>query len=154
MKTCAIGIPGEMTAATARTATLSISERLQRWATVLEAREDALSLLSETEFVPEPARSHLREDLSPIAVAFADPALRRQGLAGDTYGDARDFFGLSHRSLHYIACYCFYRSSRVPAPDIARRVREAARRAERVERVLSVLGLRGPRAGALVRLWV
>lgn len=142
-------LPAEMRSA------VSSSGRLERWAALLDDHADgALGLLFETEFKSEESRSALRESISPISIAFADSALRAQGLAGDTYGDAHGFFGLSHGTLHEILCYCHYRSSKVSSAEIAARVRRAARRAERIERITSALGLYGTRAGAsLVRMY-
>ena len=48
----------------------------------------------------------MRTKDSAITVAFADPVLRAQGLAGDTYGDAKEFFGLSDPQLHHVICGC------------------------------------------------
>jgi hypothetical protein len=48
----------------------------------------------------------MREDDSPISVAFSDPVLRFQGMADDTYGEAKRFFDLTDRELHHILCHC------------------------------------------------
>jgi hypothetical protein len=48
----------------------------------------------------------MRSDNTVITVAFEDPRLRKEGLLGDTYGDAKRFFGLSDRQLHFVVCYC------------------------------------------------
>jgi hypothetical protein len=126
-------------------------ERLVRWGELLEQYEDGeLDLLTDIEHTPLPARGSLRRNQSPISVAFADPQFRAQGLAGDSYGDAYDFFGLSHGRLHGIVCYCYYRSSRISPNEVANRVRETAKRAQWVDRMLAGAGLQGTRAGALV----
>jgi hypothetical protein len=127
------------------------SERLDRWAELLEAyAEGELELLTETELVPVQGRGLLRTDISPISVAFADPQFRAQGLAGDTYGDAHTFFGLNHDKLHGIVCYCHYRSSRISPREAAARVRQVAGRAYWLDRMLGAVGLQGTRAGALL----
>ena len=87
-------------------AEMSRAERLRRWADLLREHGGSVRPLFETEFVPVVQRRALREDGSAVTVAFADPVLRAAGLRGDTYGDARDFFGLSHDEMHWILCHC------------------------------------------------
>ncbi|HEY0522635.1 MAG TPA: hypothetical protein VGD08_04545 [Stellaceae bacterium] len=106
---------------------LSKRERLERWADLLDDHGGSLRSLYETEFAPRHKRRTMREDNSPLSVAFADPVLRGQGLQGDAYGDAIDFFGLSHGELHHILCYC-HCGHMIRAGMIATRVREAASR--------------------------
>lgn len=83
------------------------SDRLRRWAELLE-REGSrrFPTLHDLELAPRSEHFSLRAKGSAIAVAFADPALRASGLAGDTYGDAKDFFGLSERQAHRLLCSC------------------------------------------------
>ena len=142
--------PQEITAAPrlhARSRT-SCSERLVRWAELLEQHGDGeVELLTGTEHASLASRTSLRRDLSPVSVAFADPQFRAQGLAGDSYGDAYDFFGLSHERLHGIVCYCHYRSSRILPTEVADRVRDVATRAQWVDRMLGGIGLQGTRMG-------
>ena len=45
---------------------------------------------------------------SAISVAYEDPVLREAGLTDDTYGTAKQFFGLSDRHMHWIVCYCHH----------------------------------------------
>jgi hypothetical protein len=73
-----------------RTRPLSRRERLERWAEALE-REDRgrLKTLFEIEYVPPAKLAALRADDSPLSVAFSDPRLRAEGLAGDTVGGDR-----------------------------------------------------------------
>lgn len=86
---------------------MSREERLRRWITLLEMKRDrTLQTLHETEFKPVEVRDRMRADNSAITVAFEDPLLRAEGLAGDTYADARMFFGLSDGELHHVVCYC------------------------------------------------
>ena len=47
-----------------------------------------------------------RGDDTPLSIAFADPVLRAEGLADDSYGAAKRFFGLSDGQLHYVVCSC------------------------------------------------
>ena len=87
--------------------TMSRERRLLRWAELLRARPgQMLSTLHGTEYQPAEVRDAMREDDSPISVALADPILRFQGLADDTYGEAKRFFDLKDREMHHILCYC------------------------------------------------
>jgi hypothetical protein len=88
---------------------LSRSERLRLWAAALE-REGSrqLNTLFEIEYQPRAKRAALRADDSLLSIAYADPRLRAEGLAGDTVGDALAFFSISERELHDIACFCHY----------------------------------------------
>ncbi|MGH1571316.1 hypothetical protein ACRAWG_12245 [Methylobacterium sp. P31] len=82
-------------------------ERLLRWADLLDNEPNRrLLTLHRLEFASRSERPDLRADGSPIAVAFVDPLLRASGLTGDTYGAARDFFGLSERQAHRLLCSC------------------------------------------------
>src|SRR5919112_155441 len=66
---------------------LSREERLQRWIDLLE-RDPArrLNSLGEIEFKPPAERALIREDNSPLTVAYEDPVLRADGLASDRQG--------------------------------------------------------------------
>ena len=102
---------------------LSRRERLERWAELLEVEPRRwLRALARVEFTPLDARAGLREDNSPIAVAFADPVLREAGLGGDTLGDAQDFFELSSEQAHQLLCDCHY-CGRMDGGTVARRLR-------------------------------
>jgi hypothetical protein len=116
---------------------MSKRERLERWAELLEQQGGALRSLYETEFAPWHRRRMMREDNSPLSVAYADPVLRGQGLAGDTYGDAADFFGLTHGEAHHILCYCHCGHS-ISAELVATRVRHAAAHAQTRTAALSL----------------
>lgn len=86
---------------------MSREQRLNRWISLLEAEpRRRLETLRETEFHPIAARDALRGDDTAITVAFEDPVLRADGLAGDSYGDAKRFFGLSDLQLHHVVCGC------------------------------------------------
>jgi hypothetical protein len=83
------------------------TQRLERWLELLE-REPGRSLaaLHGTEYRQPPERDVMRHDGSPLSVAFDDPVLREEGLANDTYGEAKRFFELTDNQLHEIVCYC------------------------------------------------
>ena len=88
---------------------LSKSERLERWADALEHEgRRHLKTLFEVEYAPPAERAALRADDSLLTVAFNDPRLRAEGLAGDTVGDAVAFFGMSEMELHDIICFCHH----------------------------------------------
>jgi hypothetical protein len=104
---------------------MSRSERLERWAELLERNPDRrLSTLHQTEYQPARARAAMRGDGSPISVAFEDPVLRAAGLENDSYGEAKRFFELSDRQLHEIICYCHFGAT-VNAAAAARHIRAA-----------------------------
>ncbi|MGH6929020.1 MAG: hypothetical protein ACREEV_11940 [Dongiaceae bacterium] len=105
---------------------LSKCERLERWAEAPE-REGGrrLKTLFEIEYVTPLRRRALRADDSPLNVAFKDPTLRAQGLAGDTVGDATAFFGISEWEIHNILCFCHHGDT-MSAEVAAMRVRAAA----------------------------
>jgi hypothetical protein len=100
-------------------------ERLRRLAEVLRAHTGPFRLLDRIEYLPAPERLAVRGEFSPLALAYQDAALRREGLAGDSLGDAMTFFGLSHSQAHHLFCDCHYGMS-VEAPVVAARVRAIA----------------------------
>ena len=103
--------------------TMSRSERLDRWAQLLERNpEKRLTTLRETEYQPEGVRALLREDGSAIWVAFQDPVLRDAGLKDDSYGEAKRFFELTDGQLHEVICYC-HLGETVSAATTARHIR-------------------------------
>jgi len=102
-------------------------QRLRRLATVLEKHEGPIRLLSQIEHVPLRMRRQLRCDFSPLAFAFQDAELRREGLLSDRLGDAVDFFGLSQRQAHHLFCDCHYGAA-ITSRTVARRVRALAER--------------------------
>jgi hypothetical protein len=55
--------------------------------------------------------------------------LRAAGLAGDTVGDAGEFFGLSHGQLHALLCFCHHGGT-VSASTAAAQVRAFARQGD------------------------
>ncbi len=111
---------------------MSKQKRLERWAEVLElAPQRYLRSLYETEYTSRRRRYALREDNSPLTVAFQDPVLRAEGLQSDGYGDAITFFELSDDDLHYIVCSCHHGRTMTPK-EVARRVSAAARWTARI----------------------
>lgn len=118
---------------------LSRRERLTRWAELLDREpERRLGTLPRTEYVSGSRRATIRRPDSAITVAFEDPVLRREGLASDTYGAAKDFFALTDRQLHFVTCYCQF------GPTVS-----AARAAER----LRVIVPKRPLLEVLRRWW-
>ena len=116
-------------------------ERLERWAEVLEREpRRCLPTLHRLEFVSRSERRDLRTEGSAISVAFADPLLRASGLAGDTYGDAREFFGLSERQAHRLLCSCLNGAS-VEARPIAAALRKMVSRESAWSELLQSLRL-------------
>ncbi|NEK19770.1 hypothetical protein [Rhizobium leguminosarum] len=101
-------------------------ERLERWAESLErSPRPFLKTLHETEYQPISDRLALRDDGTPISVAFADPILRAAGMENDSYGEAKRFFELSDEQLHDLVCFCHF-GERVGAATVARRLRKMA----------------------------
>ena len=110
---------------------MSKPQRLARWAEALErAPQRHLRSLFETEYMSPGRRYALREDNSPLTVAFQDQVLRAEGLKSDRYGDALKFFELSNGELHHIVCYCHHGPTMAPRA-VATRVRSAAGQTER-----------------------
>jgi hypothetical protein len=102
---------------------LSRSQRLERWAMALERLGNTrLRTLHETEHHHYDERLKLREDGSPLTVAFEEPVLRSAGLKDDTFGEAARFFNLSDWELHNVLCYCHFGET-VSASEVASRVR-------------------------------
>ncbi|OWV75644.1 hypothetical protein ATY76_23040 [Rhizobium sp. R339] len=103
---------------------LTRRERIERWAESLErSPRPFLKTLHETEYQPIADRMALRDNDTPISVAFADPVLRAAGIENDSYGEAKRFFELSDEQLHELVCFCHFGES-VSAAAVARRVRK------------------------------
>lgn len=102
-------------------------QRLRRLAALLEDHNGPIRLLTRIEDLPMPARRQLRCDLSPLALAYQDAGLRREGLASDRLGDGMTFFGLSPWQAHHLFCDCHYGAG-INARAVARRVRSLAER--------------------------
>ena len=107
---------------------LSKRERLELWVEALEREAGRrLRTLFEIEYAPAARRAGLRAEDSPLSVAFNEPRLRAEGLAGDTISDATGFFGISEMELHDILCFC-HSGETMSAETAAARVRAAAAR--------------------------
>lgn len=101
------------------------TERLERWAALLSREPDRrLMTLHGTEYQPDERKLSMRSAGSPLTVAFDDPVLRAEGLASDTYGEARRFFELTDWQMHEIVCNCHFGES-MRAGSAASRVRSA-----------------------------
>ena len=133
---------------------LSKRERLELWVEALE-REGGrrLRTLFEIEYVPAAKRAGMRADDSPLSVAFSDPRLRAEGLAGDTIGEAAAFFGISERELHNIVCFC-HSGETMSAETAAARVRITATREAEHSPVRASRVLVGGLAAALTTIGV
>lgn len=106
---------------------MSRSERLNRWADLLESEAGRpMRALEDVEYVSPGVRRDLRKDDSPLALAYADPILVDDGLRSDRLGDAMDYFGLTDRQAHWLLCDCHY-GGRMTASEVATRVRDEAR---------------------------
>ena len=82
-------------------------QRLECWLKLLESDPGRLlTALAGTEQYPWRERDLMRNDDSPLSIAFEDPVLRAEGLQNDTYGEAKRFFEVSDYQLHEIVCYC------------------------------------------------
>ena len=102
---------------------MSRCDRLERWAELLEREpQRQLRSLEGIEYGTEEQRRASRDSNSPLAVAFADPVLREEGLKSDRLGDALDFFDMSHNEAHRVLCSCMHGRT-MRADDVARRVR-------------------------------
>jgi hypothetical protein len=103
------------------------AERIERWMEALQREpRRKLRALPEIEHKPSEERRAIRVENSPISVAFEDMALRAEGLAGDTLGEAMDFFEMSDREAHTALCSCLFGGT-VESGLAARRVGELLR---------------------------
>jgi len=117
---------------------MSKTERLKCWAAALDREGDRqLNTLFQLEYLPPSQRARLRADDSLLSVAFADPRLRAEGLAGDTIGDAVAFFGVGERELHDIVCFCHH-GRMITARSAAAQIRNAASRQQQSLRPMLV----------------
>ena len=132
---------------------MSKAERLMTWAAALDREGDRqLNTLFQIEYLPPSKRVRLRADDSLLSVAFADPRLRAEGLAGDTMGDAVAFFGVSERELHDIVCFCHHGPT-ISARSAAAQIRNAAsRQQQRMQPVLVGAAVAGSIAAVLLLL--
>jgi hypothetical protein len=97
-------------------APMSRRQRLERWADLL-MRDPGRPLMPmlRTEGLRLIDRRALRHLDSPMAVAYADPVLRAQGLRDDSFGATVDFFDLTERAAHDLLCDCGYHGTMTAA---------------------------------------
>ena len=129
-------------------------QRLERWAEALEREPDrVLTSLEEIEWKSEDERGAMRAESSALTVAFEDPVLRAEGLAGDRLVDAVTFFRLTDAEAHFALCSCVYGHS-MQAGVAARRVRMIARpgisRCDVTRHDLSMLWIAGTGLGGII----
>ncbi len=103
---------------------LTRAERRERWAQLLEQHDAPLMPFLSIENYSKVARRGLRADHGPVALAYGDPVLRADGLAGDTLGNACDYFELSPGLAHRLLCDCRYRGT-MTGPKVAAKLRMA-----------------------------
>jgi len=104
---------------------LSRQQRLERWIDLLERDPmRCLNTLGEIEYKPPAERARIREDNSPLSVAYEDPILRADGLESDRLGDAMRYFALSDGQAHYALCSCLSGGT-MEAATCAKRLRNA-----------------------------
>jgi hypothetical protein len=102
------------------------AERLKRWADLLDRHRGQIQALDRIEYLTGRERRAVRGARTPMAVAFADPILRDQGLTGDTLGETMDFFGLSDDDAHRLFCDCHYHGT-MSSSGLSHRLRAEAR---------------------------
>jgi hypothetical protein len=113
---------------------MSRYDRLERWASLLEGSPSSrLTPFRDVEFLPAVERAELQVANSPLAIAYADPVLRRAGLGSDRFGDGAAFFDLSRFQSHRVLGSCGYIGT-MRAAEVARRIRGIAAR-ERLRRL-------------------
>lgn len=105
---------------------LSRGEKLLRWAAALDTLAgQPLQALRRLEFLDPRERPAVREDNSPLSVAWKDPVLQSEGLGSDTLGDAQQFFELTDDQVHYLLCDCHFHGT-LTATMVAARLRSMA----------------------------
>ncbi len=100
-------------------------KRLERFAEILDQHDSLVRLLTRMEYAPASERPYLREDRSPLSLAYRDAEFRREGLTGDTLGDIMTFFQINDSEAHHLLCYCHYAGS-VTSQMVAERARDLA----------------------------
>ena len=106
---------------------MSRRERIDRWADLLEEHSGPMEALYRIEYLPDAdRRAYQGGDETPLAIAYRDPVLRADGLAGPTLGEAMDYFEMSDNDAHRLLCDCHYMGSLTGA-NLAIRLRRFAR---------------------------
>ena len=101
-------------------------ERINRWADLLDQHPGPMEALYRIEYLSrEERRAYRGGDSTPLAVAHGDPVLRRDGLCGDTLGDAMDYFEMSDEDAHLLLCDCHYMGT-LTGSNLAARLRRYA----------------------------
>ncbi len=93
---------------------MSRTERLERWARLLEEYEGRIVPLPGIEYMTPERRRELTGPSYPMTVAFADPVFRSMGLPSDRLGDSLDFFGLTEDDAHHLMCECVSTGAMIP----------------------------------------
>jgi hypothetical protein len=102
---------------------MSRTEKLLRWATLLDGMAGRpLRALYRLEFLDDRDRPSVRDDDSPLSVAWKDPVLQAEGLGGDSLGDAQKFFELTDDQTHYLLCDCHFHGT-MTSTMVAARIR-------------------------------
>ena len=105
---------------------LSRSEKLLRWAAALDSLAgQPLQALRRLEFLDRHERPGVREDNSPLTVAWKDPVLQAEGLGSDQLGDAQQFFELTDDLVHDLLCDCHFHGT-LTATLVSARLRAMA----------------------------
>jgi hypothetical protein len=116
---------------------MSRKDRLLRWAELLERDpERRLRSLGEIELKAPADRPAMRAPDSPLTVAFEDPVLRAEGLAGDRLGDGMAFFKISEDDAHRLMCSCMNGWS-MASGKVAKNVRRIADPMSRFDPVMA-----------------
>jgi hypothetical protein len=100
--------------------TMTRSEKLERWATLIEAYPHLVALFDRLEHMRPIDRERAQVTGSAFSLAARDPVLKDAGLAGGTVGDVKKFFELSDDELHAFSCNC---GGGIDNFEMARRIR-------------------------------
>ena len=106
--------------------TMTRRERLDRWADLLDQYAGPMEALYRIEYLPEEERRAYRGgESTPLAIAHRDPLLLRDGLGGDTLGDAMNYFEMTDDDAHRLLCDCHYMGT-LTGHNLAARLRRYA----------------------------
>lgn len=104
---------------------MSRKERLERWADLLDAHAAPMRPFFQVEYLSRHERRQLDGDRTPLALAYADPVFRAEGLSSDNYDVGRTFFDLTDAEAHRLLCDCHYPGG-MHAAQVAARLRTIA----------------------------
>ena len=85
---------------------MSRDDKLERWASLIEASSNRIFLFHGLEYQSQYELDRLAHPGSAFALAAGDPVLKEAGLNTDTVGAAMRFFELSKDDIHAFSCYC------------------------------------------------